>query len=91
MTEQFKKQFGKIKDNHTRIEIVKCLRKLEQQPELGKPLNHNLKNHRAERISCFRLIYSIENDCVIIHEIEHRARIYHNFAEKYINYNSFYN
>ena len=48
MTETFKKQFSKIKDKQTRFEIVKCLNKLEQMPELGKPLSYKLKNHRAE-------------------------------------------
>lgn len=87
----FKKQYGKIKDKHIRFEIIKCFKKLKTYPELGKPLKGNLANFRAERIGHFRLIYSIEQDAVILHYLEHRDGVYTKFVEKYINYNGFYN
>ena len=52
-SEEFKNDFKKIKDKTTRIKIIKHIKKLGQLPESGKPLKHDLKNHRTT--SLYRL------------------------------------
>jgi len=75
-SEEFKKEFKKIKDKVTRIKIINHLKKLGQLPESGKPLQYNLKGHRSIRIPPFRIIYRIEQDKLIINCFDHRKDVY---------------
>jgi len=75
-SEEFKKDFKKIKDKTMRIKVINHLKKLEQLPESGKPLQHNLKGHRSIRIPPFRIIYRIEQDKIIINCFDHRKDVY---------------
>ncbi len=71
-SDEFKKEFKKIKDKTTRIKIIKQLKKLSETPEAGKPLRYTLKNHRSVRVAPFRIIYRIEQDKIIINCFDHR-------------------
>jgi addiction module RelE/StbE family toxin len=75
-SEEFQKEFRKIKDKTTRLRIIKQLKKIEQLPEAGKPLKYDLKGHRSLRIPPFRIIYRIENQCIIINCFDHRKDVY---------------
>ena len=75
-SEEFKKDFKKIKDKSVRIRIINHLKKLDQLPESGKPLQYNLKGHRSIRISPFRIIYRIEQDRIIINCFDYRKDVY---------------
>ncbi len=75
-SDEFKKEFRKIKDKSTRLKIIKQFKKLEQIPESGKPLKYNLKGHRSIRVAPFRIIYHIENKSIIINCFDHRKDIY---------------
>ncbi|MBU0456593.1 MAG: type II toxin-antitoxin system RelE/ParE family toxin [Nanoarchaeota archaeon] len=75
-SEEFKKEFKKIKDKTTRIKMIKQLRKLSESPESGKPLKYNLKNHRSVRVPPFKIIYRIEQDKIIINCFDHRKDVY---------------
>ena len=73
---EFKKDFKKIKDKTTRIKIIKQLKKLAEMPEAGKPLMYNLKKHRSIRVPPFRIIYRLEQDKIIINCFDHRGNVY---------------
>jgi addiction module RelE/StbE family toxin len=75
-SEEFRKDFSKIKDKSTRIRIINHLKKLGQLPESGKPLQYNLKGHRSIRIPPFRIIYRIEQDKIVINCFDHRKDVY---------------
>ncbi len=75
-SDEFKKDFKKIKDKTTRIKIIKQLKKLAEMPEAGKPLIYNLKNHRSIRVAPFRIIYRLESDKIIINCFDHRGSVY---------------
>ncbi len=75
-SEEFKKDFKKIKDTSTRIKVINHLKKLEQLPVSGKPLQYNLKGHRSIRVPPFRIIYRIEQDKIIINCFDHRKDVY---------------
>lgn len=75
-SDEFKKEFKKIKDKTTRIRIIKQLKKLVEMPEAGKPLMYNLKNHRSIRVAPFRIIYRLESDKIIINCFDHRGNVY---------------
>jgi len=73
---EFKKDFKKIKDKSTRLKIIKQLKKLSNDPETGKPLKYNLKNHRSVRIPPFRIIYRIVDKKILINCFDHRKDVY---------------
>lgn len=75
-SEEFRKEFKKIKDKETRLRIIKQVKKLAETPEAGKPLKYGLKQHRSVRISPYRIIYRIESDKLIINCFDHRKDVY---------------
>jgi len=75
-SQEFADEYKRIKDNSTRLRIIKQVRKLEQQPESGKPLKHELKNHRSLRVPPYRIICRVDGDKIIINCFEHRDKVY---------------
>ncbi len=75
-SEDFKKEFKKIKDKQIRLKLIKQIKKLSLQPSSGKPLKYDLKNHRSLRIPPFRIIYRLEKERVIINCFDHRKDVY---------------
>ncbi|MBI4139498.1 type II toxin-antitoxin system RelE/ParE family toxin [Candidatus Woesearchaeota archaeon] len=75
-SEDFKKDFSKIKDRLTLLRIAKQLKKISETPDIGKPLQYNLKNHRSIRIPPFRIIYRVEGDTIFIISFDHRKDVY---------------
>jgi len=75
-SEEFKKDFKKIRDKSTRLRIINQLKKLERLPESGKPLQYNLKGHRSLRVPLFRIVYGIEQDKIITNCFDHRKDVY---------------
>ena len=75
-SDEFREEYRKIKDNPTRLKIIKQIKKLEQNPEAGKPLSHKLKGYRTLRIPPYRIIYRIEQQKIIVNCFEHRKKAY---------------
>lgn len=75
-SEEFKKDFQKIKDNALRLRIIKQLKKLAELPEAGKPLKYEWKNHRSVRVTPFRIIYRLEEGKIIVNCFDHRKEVY---------------
>ncbi len=75
-SEEFKKDFKKIKYKSIRLKIINHLKKLAKLPESGKPLKYELKNHRSIRIPPFRIIYRLESNKIIINCFDHRKEVY---------------
>ena len=75
-SEEFKKDFRKIKDKTTRLRILKQVKKLAETPEAGKPLKYEWKNHRSVRVPPFRIIYRLEESKIIINCFDHRKDVY---------------
>ena len=75
-SEEFKKDFRKVKDKTTRIRLISHIKKLEHLPESGKPLQYDLKNHRSVKMPPFRIIYRIEQNKIIIVCFDHRKDVY---------------
>ncbi|MBI4148749.1 type II toxin-antitoxin system RelE/ParE family toxin [Candidatus Woesearchaeota archaeon] len=75
-SEDFKKDFQKIKDKTTRVKIIKCLKKLAEMPDAGKPLRYEWKHHRSVRVSPFRIIYRFDDNKLIVNCFDHRKNVY---------------
>lgn len=69
---------NKIKDNKEKERIEKKLKKLKENPELGKPLAGNLSGLWSLRIGKYKAIYQIKNNelLIFILRIGHRKNIY---------------
>ena len=72
---EFIKQIRKY-NKDLQVQIIKKLKQLEKNPELGKPLTNALKNNRSLHIGKFRVIYSIKGNEIIIAKVDHRKDIY---------------
>ncbi len=76
LSEKFKNQIKKIKDETVINRVKKEFKALLKDPTLGKPLRYSLKGFRSVRIGKYRLIYVIEGDVVKIYAFEHRKGVY---------------
>ena len=72
---EFIKQIKKY-NKDLQVQIIKKLKQLEKNPELGKPLTNALKNNRSLHIGKFRVIYSIKGNEIIIAKVDHRKDVY---------------
>jgi mRNA-degrading endonuclease RelE of RelBE toxin-antitoxin system len=73
-TERFEIFLEKIKDNLFRLKIEKQIKKIIENPEVGKPMMHNRKGTREVYIKPFRLSYAYlknENKLIFL-EIYHK-------------------
>ncbi len=75
-SEQFRKDYKRIKDHFLREKIIKAISKLKEIPESGRPLRHELKGHRRLVIKPFRVVYRLEKNCIVINCFEHRKKVY---------------
>jgi len=75
-TEEYEKDTKHIKDGETKERIKKQIRKIIENPDIGKSLTHDLKGERSVHIQPFRLIYAIDNDKIILLRFEHRKEVY---------------
>jgi len=69
------KQIKKL-DKPLKIQVLKKIAELKENPKLGKPLGNILKNKRSLRIGKYRVLYSIKGTDVVIAEVGHRKEIY---------------
>ncbi|KYC46166.1 MAG: Plasmid stabilization system protein [Candidatus Methanofastidiosum methylothiophilum] len=75
-SKNFNLEYKKIKDKSTRLNILTQIKKLEENPERGKPLKNKLKGYRCLRVKSFRIIYRISNEKIIIVTFESRDKVY---------------
>ncbi|MFT4311439.1 MAG: type II toxin-antitoxin system RelE/ParE family toxin [Candidatus Woesearchaeota archaeon] len=68
----FKKDFKKIKDKLVKEKIIKQIKKLKDNPEIGKPMKFSRKGTRELYISPYRLSYKLEKDKLYILAIYHK-------------------
>jgi mRNA-degrading endonuclease RelE of RelBE toxin-antitoxin system len=63
-----------------------ALRKLEENPDLGKELQAELAGFRSYRFMRYRIVYKVapEKKIVVVWAVGHRRDIYENFSEKLI-------
>lgn len=75
-TKEFNKHTKKL-DMFLRIKIDKQIKKVQQNPEIGKPLKYK-SEERSLYIKPFRLIYSYNKDEDILYllKFEHRKKVY---------------
>ena len=76
LSEKFKNQIKKIKDETVLDRVRKELKNLLKDPDTGKPLRYSLKGFRSIRIGKHRLLYAIDGDVIRAYAFEHRNDVY---------------
>ncbi len=75
-TSKFEHDVKRIKDKSVKDRLEKNIRKIVENPEIGKPLSYVLKGERTVRIPPFRLIYAINESTLILLRFENRNSVY---------------
>ncbi len=75
-TEEFKGDVRKVKDKKIQGRIKKMVKKIKDNPEVGKPLGYDLFGLRSIKIPPFRILYELREDLIILHKFEHRKEVY---------------
>ena len=72
----FKNLFSKIKDQSTKKKIITQLKKIRNNPEVGKPMKHSRKGTRELYVNPYRLSYAYieEEDKVILLDLYHKDK-----------------
>ncbi len=71
---EFIKDIKKI-NSFLREKLEKQIKKIVQNPNVGKPLRHS-RGERTLYIKPFRLIYAVRGDEIILLKFEHRKNVY---------------
>ena len=73
---QFVRTLKKIKDKVMKEKVKKQVRKLIENPEIGKPMKYARKKTREIYVSPFRLSYEYdaEQDKIILLDLYHKDR-----------------
>jgi len=62
--------FSKLKDDFLREKIIKQVRKISENPEIGKPMMYGRKGTRELYIPLFRLSYLFDYQKKIVHILD---------------------
>lgn len=73
-TEIFERLARKDPALHERIENQ--LIKIKREPQLGKPLRHELRNRRRLHVGSFVMLYEITGNEVKVTDFDHHDKIY---------------
>ena len=73
-SQNFLKVINKIRDNSTKQKIKVQIKKIIDNPEIGKPMMHDRKGTREVYIKPFRLSYAYikEGDKIIFLDLYHK-------------------
>lgn len=75
-TKSFKKEFKKLSYDYKQ-KVEKQLKKIHNNPLIGKPLRYSLKGEMSVYIKPYRLIYEILPDKdIFLLRISHRKKVY---------------
>ena len=75
-TKVFEKDVKRIKDASVVERLEKQVRKIIKNPDSGKPLRYGMKNERTVYVKPYRLIYSVDENILILLKFEHRKKVY---------------
>ena len=68
----FLKIISKIKDNSLKEHIKKQIKKIIENPEIGKPMRYTRKGTRQVYIKPFRLSYAYNQNKIILLNLYHK-------------------
>jgi len=76
VTKKFEQNIKSVKDKSILKKLKTQIEKIRDEPETGKPLRHMLKGERTIYVKPYRLIYSVDDDTLILLRFMHRKKVY---------------
>ena len=72
----FKRFFSNIKDNLLKTKVIKQIKKIKLNPEIGKPMKNIRKGTRELYVKPFRLSYRFYRDTNLVEilDLHHKKR-----------------
>lgn len=74
-TNKFKKAFKNL-DSSIKQKVNKQIKKILENPKVGKLLRYNLKNERAVYVKPYRIIYTFKGSTLYLLKLKHRKSAY---------------
>jgi mRNA-degrading endonuclease RelE of RelBE toxin-antitoxin system len=73
---KFTALFSKLKDDFLKEKIIKQIKKISENPEVGKPMRYGRKGTRELYVSSFRLsyLYNYQKKIVYILDLYHKKK-----------------
>jgi len=73
---KFQNFFYKIKDNLLKQKIIKQIKKIKENPEIGKPMRNTRKGTRELYIKPFRLsyVYFKDENKIVLFDLYHKKK-----------------
>lgn len=68
----FKKLISKIKNNDFKEKVLKQIKKIIENAEIGKPMRFGRKGTREVYVGSFRLVYTFLDNKIIFHDLYHK-------------------
>ena len=75
-TDKFVRDVKRLRDRKTKERIDVEVKRIRENPDIGKPLGYGLKGERSVRIPPYRLIYAVIGTNLILLRFEHRDGVY---------------
>ena len=75
-TSKFEHEVKKVMDKKIKGRLEKKIKRIIENPEIGKPLKYALKGESTIRIAPFRLIYAINENSIILLRFEQKGEVY---------------
>lgn len=75
-TQKFEQDMKDVKHPVINERVLKQVKKIAENPDIGKPLKYALKGERTVYIKPYRLIYAVEAGTLILLRFEHRGYVY---------------
>ena len=85
-TNQCKKDYKKLKRSQLGLlaAVNSQIEEIGRDPEIGKEMITDLRGFRSARIDefCFRIVYRVEGDRVLVHAFRHRKDAYQEMSRR---------
>ena len=75
-TDKFVRDVKAVKDRIIKERIKKQIRKIIENPEIGKPLKYDLHGELSLYVKPFRLIYTLKGETLFLLRFRHRKEVY---------------
>lgn len=75
-TKKFDRETKAIRTSDWKNKIKNKIKKIIENPLVGKPLRYDLHGERTIRMDNYRLIYSVQDDTLYLLRLEHRKGVY---------------
>ncbi len=75
-TDKFERDVKSIKDKTIKEKVKKQIKKIIDNPGVGKPLRYDLHGEYSVYVKPFRLLYIVKDDSLILLRFRHRKVVY---------------